>query len=170
MSEEAYKRFVANEPESAIEYRTIEIYHPNFSQTYRFVKSFTNKTFTLESGAPRNAGAPIEFDAASMRIEEPAERNDGDQVLTVSIGNTGDTVTNIIDQISGTGFLTPIEVVYRKYLSTDTGEPAQPPLYLYASNFSFENKTIATFTAEDADLTKKRAGSIYTVTEFPGLA
>ena len=166
----AYKRFVANEPESAIEYRTIELYHPDFSETYRFVKSFTNQTFTLESDAPRNPSEDIEFLAAGMRITEPAERDDGEQFLNVAIGNVDGRIKNILDQISGASFLTPVEVVYRKYLSTNPDAPANNPLYMSASTFNFSGRTSAEFTAEDANLAVKRSGKIYTTQDFPGLA
>jgi hypothetical protein len=164
-----YKKFVTNEPEAIIEFRTIEIYHPDLSQTYRYVSSALPKSFTLETGAPRDASALVEFEAAGIRITEPSERDDLDQILSVSFGNTDNRIQDIVNQITGTAYFTPTEIVYRKYISSNTSEPALPPLYMYASSVSFNGPTSAEFTAEDANLSIKRSGAIYTSNDFPGL-
>jgi hypothetical protein len=130
-----YKKFVTNEPEAIIEFRTIEIYHPDLSQTYRYVSSALPKSFTLESG----------------------------------FGNTDNRIQDIVNQITGTAYFTPTEIVYRKYISSNTSEPALPPLYMYASSVSFNGPSSAEFTAEDANLSIKRSGAIYTSNDFPGL-
>ena len=163
-----YKRFVASEPEAQIEYRTIELYHPQFSQTYRFVNTYNNITATLESNAPRDSGDVL-FEAATFKVEEPSERNDNDQILTVTAGIQDGKIREMVDSISGTGFLDQINVVYRVYYSGDLTQPAKTPLYLYASGINFDNQK-ASFTAEDTDLNTKRSGVLYTTEFFPGLA
>lgn len=165
----AWGRFVASVPEAQREYRTLEIHHPDLSQTYRFVSNYVNVDLTLEAGAPRNAGALVTFTAATLRITEPAEREDAEQVLGVTFGNADGTVHDIIDQITGTGFFSPAEVIYRKYYSGDLTEPAVAPLYLFAASLGFDGPTAVTFSAEDIDLAQKRAGTRYTLEEFPGL-
>ena len=166
---EQYRRFVANEPEADIEYRTIELWHPDFDQIYRFVNNYTDLAAGLESTAPRNAGETVVFTAAGIVIEEPQERNDADQVLTINMAAVDDTLDDIIEQISGTGFLEQMQVVYRKYYSRVLTEPAVTPLYLFGSGIAFENTESATFTAEDTDLSMKRSGIIYTTELFVGL-
>lgn len=165
-----YQRFILNEPESWVEYRTLEIYHPAFSQVYRYVNGYADKDFTLESGAPRNPGALVTFTAAGFQVTEPVEREDNDQVLDVTFSNVDATVHNILDQISGADYFDQIEVVYRKYYSGDTSEPAVSPLYLNASAVTFTSSRAAAFTAEDTDLGTKRVGILYTTELFPGLA
>ena len=105
-----YKKFVANEPEAQREVRTLEIYHPDFSQIYRFANQYDDFTATLETTAPRNAGEDATFTASTLLIEEPAERNDADQVISVTVGATDDVLAEIIDQVSGSGFLEQIQV------------------------------------------------------------
>lgn len=164
-----WQRFVANAPEAQREYRTLEIYHPQLDTVYRFVVNYCNKAFTLEEDAPRNAGESVEFEAATLNIVEPAEREDSEQALQVEIGNVDGRVNDIIEQISGVGFFTSVDVVYRKYYSGDLSGPAVPPLYLFASNLVFSGPTSVAFTAEDVDLSQKRAGEIYDPVNFPGL-
>lgn len=166
---EEYQRFIVNEPESQREIRCIEVYHSSFG-TKRYVDSYKNEYLKIESGAPRNAGNRVYFERAHIKIEEAAERGDSDQVLTVTMGVVDGELNGFIDKIVGVGFLEQIEVIYRKYYSGDTSQPATTPYYLSASNLSFENGTIATLSAEDIDLESKRAGAIYTLEKYKGLA
>lgn len=164
----AWERFVTNFPESQREYRTIEIWHPQFSQTYRFVANYLDINFTLEAGAPRDPSASVPFTGSTIRVVEPSEREDMEQALSVQFGNVDSTIHEIVDQITGTGYLSSAEVIYRKYYSGDLSEPATPPLYLFASDLGFEDTTVS-FSAEDSDLSQKRSGVIYTLELFPGL-
>lgn len=167
---EEYKRFVANEPEAQREIRTLELWHPDFSQVYRFANEYNDFTGTLESTAPRNSGEEVTFTAATLLIKEPSERGDTDQVISVTVGATDDVLAEMLDSITGTGYLSQIEVIYRKYYSGDVSQPAVPALYLYASGVNFDNATSATLTVEDTDLAVKRSGALYTLEEFPGLS
>lgn len=167
---EAWKRFVSHEPQGQIEYRTIEVWHPDFDQAYRFVNEYTNQSFIIESGAPRNAGETVVFDAANLNIVEPAERNDGEQVLSIRMGDVDDRLNGIIDSITGVGFLSVVEVIYRKYYSGDLSAPVTAPLYFQASSLAFDGAGKVTFTAEDSNLSKKRPGALYLLENFPGLA
>ena len=169
MSTAEYKRFVQNETESFIEFRTLELYHPQFASVYRFVNQKLDQTFTLEAGAPRDPSAPVLFTAAGFRVTEPTEQEESDQPLEVTFENVDSTVQDILDQISGSGYLEQVEVIYRKYYSNDTSEPAISPLYLNASVINYASATEAGFTAEDINLTTKRVGRIYTTEVYPGL-
>lgn len=164
-----FYQFKQNAPEAVIEYRTLELYHPQFAQVYRFVNKKLDNTFTLEAGAPRDPGAPVLFTGASFRVTEPVEQEDSDQPLEVSFGNVDSTISDIVAQISGVGFFTPTQVIYRKYFSQNTTEPATSPLYLDASVITFKGPTEASFSAEDINLTTRRVGRSYTTEDFPGL-
>jgi len=165
----AWERFVASVPEAQREYRTLEIWHPDLSQAYRFVDNSLDVAFTLEAAAPRNAGQSVTFVGVTLQITEPADRQDAEQTLTVRFGNTDGTMQGIIDQISDAGYFTPVQVVYRKYYSGDLSAPAVPPLYLFATSLGFDGPTSAAFGAEDIDLSQKRSGALYTLEDYPGL-
>jgi len=112
----------------------------------------------------------ITYKAAGLVITEPAERNDSEQNLSISMGAVTDELQAIIDQISGQGFLSELKVTYRKYYSGDLSTPAITPTILYGSSISFENSDRVSFIAEDTDLTNKRSGKLYTLTLFPGIS
>lgn len=164
-----YKKFITNEPESVIEYRTFELNHPNFDQPYRFVNAYKDKTLTLEAGAPSNPSEAVVFTASTLDITEPAERQDGEQLLTVSFGNTAGTIHEILDQVQGNGFFTEASVIYRKYFSSDLSIPVTTPLYLFASGINFDGIESVSFIAQDSNLNSKAVGIIYTTNLFPGL-
>lgn len=165
---EAYKKFLASAPTAQREFRTIEVYHPSFIKTYRFVKDFEDQTFKLESTAPRNASQNILFEALSIEIQEPRESQDGDQLLTVNLGSIGNEVEQALQTITGEDYLIPIEIIYRKYYSGDLENPIIV-LTLTASNFVFQGYTIVSFTGEDTDLANKQSGELYTLERFPSL-
>lgn len=135
----------------------------------RFVSDYTDKSFGLESTAPRNPGQNVLFTAATLEIIEPSERNDSDQALSVTFGNVDGRIHDIVDQITGQGFFDQVQIVYRKYFSGDFTQPATQPLYLFASTLAFDGPTSVSFTAEDTDLSAKRSGTLYTFEQFPGL-
>lgn len=164
-----WRRFVANEPEAQIEYRTLEIWHWQLDRVYRYVDKYNGIELTIEDGAPRDENKTVLFEASSLQIVEPAEREDSEQTLSVSFGNVDGTIHEIIDQIEGAGFFGEVDIVYRKYYSGDISQPATPPLYLFASELSFNDPSTVVFSAEDTDLSQKRAGENYTVERFPGL-
>ena len=165
---EAYKKFLASAPAAQREFRTIEIYHPSFVKVYRFVKDFEDQTLILEQTAPRDHSRSVLFTAISMEIQEPRESQDGDQILQVSLGAIGTQVEAELQSIQGEDYLTPIEVVYRKYYSGDLENPVLV-LSLSASNFSFDGYTVVGFTGEDTDLANKQSGELYTLSRFPQL-
>ena len=164
-----WQQFLASAPEAQREYRTVELWHPQFETVYRFVSDTYPLDLKLEHDAPRNNGQVVTFGAATLSVQEPAERQDSSQALTVEFGNVDGTIHRIIDQISGSGFFTPMQVVYRKYYSADLSRPAVPPLYLFAASVGFDGPTSVSFSAEDSDLSQKRSGTIYTVEQYPGL-
>lgn len=166
---EEWKKFTVGAPESQREYRTIEIWHPQLDQVYRFVSNYNDVDFILESSAPRNPGESVTFRGVSLSITEPAERQDSEQVLSVSFGNVDGTIHGIIDQITGSGFFDQIQIIYRKYYSGDLSAPALSPSTLFASNIAFDGPIQVSFNAEDVDLTQKRAGLNYIIEQFPGL-
>ena len=171
---EDYVKFKINKPEAKREFRTIEIFHPKFSKTFRLVQDFDQYDAFLESTAPRQPGQLITFEPFSGKIVEPAERNDGDLSLQVDIGDLKGEIQDELDMIDGVDWLTPIEIIYRKYWSDDNTAPAVNPFYLFANSPSFEESdgeipVNASFTAQDSDLSQKSAGSLYTTTDYSGL-
>ena len=154
-----WKQFLASAPEAEREIRTIEIDHVDLPAPQYFVQDYSN--FIAEG---------ITYQAAGLVITEPSERNDSEQNLQISMGAVTDELQAIIDQITEQGFLSEMQVTYRKYYSGDLSQPAIAPTILYGSSISFENSDRVSFVAEDTDLTNKRSGQLYTLSQFPGIA
>ena len=167
-SEDEYKKFVNSMPEAQREYRTIELSHPDFSGVLRFVKDFINVDLTLESTAPRDASTPQTFTAISMDLNEPGENGQVEQVLTVTLGAVGNEVNTELANITESGALIPVELIYRKYYSGDLSTPVLV-LSLSVAAVSFKGYDNVAFTGEDVDFAIKRAGELYTIERFPGL-
>jgi len=163
-----YKKFVASAPQAEREYRTIELYHPDFDQTLRFVKDFKDINLTLESTAPRNPSTSVTFTAISMNINEPIESGEVEQILSVDMGAVGNEVNDQLAQITETGSLIPIELIYRKFYSGDLTEPVLV-LSLSVANVSFNGYESVSVNCEDVNFATKRAGELYTIERFPTL-
>jgi len=165
---EAYKKFLAAAPAAQRVYRTLEIYHPDSSAPRRYISDYVDKSLTLESAAPRNAGESVLFTAISMEIVEPNENQDGEAVLNVDLGAVGNEVQDALDEITPSGKFKPIECIYRKYYSGDILIPVIV-LNLSISKLKFEGYKAVGFIAEDIDLSNKASGEIYTLERFPML-
>lgn len=156
-SNEDYKKFLASAPTNQREFRTIELSHPDFNETLYFVQDQLS----------RSLGGRL-YDALSMQIIEPAERDDADQILTVSLGAVANEVHDQVAQITPSGYFTPISLVYRKFYSSNTATPVLE-LSLSIGTLNFDSYSSASFTAEDTDFINKSSGEIYTLERFPTL-
>lgn len=170
-----YVKFKNNKPEAQREFRTIEIYHPANGDVIRLVQDFDSYQGFLENTAPRNAGELVTFLPFAGNITESPEANDAEQSIAIDIADLNSEVPKYLDSLDGFDWFTPIEVIYRKYWSGDNSQPATPAQYLFATAPSYESTNsevpISTsFVASDVDLSQKRAGIIYTLRDFPGLA
>jgi hypothetical protein len=163
-----WNKFLASAPEAEQEFRTIEFYHSQFGEVIRLVNKFTDKTFTLESTAPRNANQAVLFTSFSLQIEEPAENKEDDASLNISLGGIGGIIQDQMAKIDGDGLLEPIQCIYRKYYSGDLGEPVTA-LYLSVNSIVLDSYKTVKINAEDADLLNKNSGERYTLLRFPQL-
>lgn len=162
-----YNVFLASAPEAVTERRTIEIYHPQFSQLYRFVNDRVGHEFTLESDAPRNPGETVYFEPSGMLVTEPNEK-ELDQQLTVTFGAFSAYVENEIANITGDGVFTPIQLIYRKYYTAGDDEPVLI-LNVSVASVQFDNYNQFAFAGQDSDFANKNNGEIYTLDRFPTL-
>ena len=167
-SVDEWKKFLASKPEAQREYRTVEFFHHDFTGVQRFVKDFNDISLTLESTAPRNASSSVLFTALAMEITEPSENQEAVQLLSISLGATGDELQDQLDRITPANKFAPVECIYRKYYSGDLSEPVLV-LNLSISEVSFEGYSRNNITAEDQDFASKPSGEFYTLSRFPTL-
>ncbi len=162
-----YKVFLASAPEAVTERRTIEIYHPQFSQMYRFVNDRVRHEFLLEPNAPRDPGLTVVFEPSGMLVTEPNEK-ELDQQLTVTFGAFSAYVDDEIKNISGDGYFTPIQLIYRKYYTAGDDEPVLI-LDVSVASVQFDNYNQFALAGQDSDFANKNNGEIYTLERFPTL-
>lgn len=164
-----WEDYLIQVPTSKREFRTIEIFHPDFDAPLRFVQDFVDQDLLLEADAPRNAGEVVTFTALSMKIKEPGETPNSSPLLTVNLGAVGNEVQDQIDKITDAGLFETIEIIYRRYYEDDATGPVLI-FNLSAATLNFESYSGVGFTATDIDFASRPAGEVYTIERFPGLA
>lgn len=145
---------------------TLEISHPDFTQTY-WVQSAVPDGVTLEL---EDAGGPQVFQYVPLEITPSAGANDLDAGLTVAFGDLGEILPREIDAIMEADALDVKPTVkFRVYRSDDLTAPMYGPdtFELSALNFTQDG---ATFEINARTLNMNRTGERYTVTRFPMLA
>jgi len=165
---EDYRRFLASAPEAVIEWRTIELYHPDFSQVWRFVADTIPQDLTLEAGAPNNAGETVAFESLAMRISDPKERSNESGGVAVNVSDLGEYATAILNEITVENVFVPVRMIYRKFISSDTSSPVYVRR-LTIGGVSFNGDNSFSFEGDDTDFANKTGGQLYTLDRFPSL-
>lgn len=153
-------------PKSTIKWETFEIYQEN-GGLFRFVKDFTNQTFTLEAGAPNNPSEAVEFRAINFDGSTPSQTAEPQISIEVSIQRVGSEIKSALKQMIGFAAYTPIEFTWREFMSDDTSEPVQV-YYLYVQNISLARGAV-TIVATDENPLAQTVSDIATTVRFPGL-
>lgn len=151
-----YVGFFFNSPSRVVGLQTFEISHPNFSQTYYFVRNATKGlTANLETGAT------VFFQYYPAKIENASDVGDLDFSLKISFGDLGELLPAELDRIreAGATGIKPV-VKYRDYRSDDLSAPMNGPLTLEIKQISF-NEEGATFEAKAPSLNINRTGISY---------
>lgn len=172
---DAIKRLYRSYPEGEFRYKTLEVWHPTMSEPLRVFKTATpvDKSFTLESDAPRNASESVVFSASQFEITEPSVEQENNSEITLDFGiNALDYVNEIIDgiEVNAIEFLEPLEIIYRIYHNSDVDAgPSVTPVIMYATEITMEPTTGVAITATSTNNALYRTGAIYTIDTFPGL-
>lgn len=163
----AAKRLYEYQPETQYEIRTLEIYHPDIG-VFRLCTPYSDKTLAIESDAPRNAGESVVFTATALEIREPNEGTGSSVAMyNANFPAAGTDISKLLDSIADT--LTPVEFIYRKYISSDLSEPAIDPVHAYVSNVVFNSRQDVTINGTTDNGAIRRTGEIYTLDKFPTL-
>jgi hypothetical protein len=143
---------------------TIEIFHENFSQIYRFVRnSPTGITATLEDGSD------VTFDYLPVRIQPVASSDDLDQVIQVQLGDLNDIISVELDNVAAAdGFGSKPTMKYRVYRSDDLSGPISGPLLFEIVTLPM-SKLGSAFEARAPRLNQLATGEIYSTDRFTPL-
>lgn len=154
-------------PKNVIKYVTVELYHPD-SGIYRFVTNqFTDKVFTLESGAARNAGEAVTFQPAAFEYTSPSQSTEPSVSASISMQRVGSDIKRAIKKLSGFAGFTPIDFVWREFLSDDTSEPVVV-YYLYVNDIT-PSRDSFTISAGDTNPLVQSVSRIATPADFNGM-
>lgn len=159
-----YAEFFLKSKSSVVQLETLEIYHPNFTKTYRIVRnSVEGVSVILENGAS------ADFSYYPLQIENAGIRDDLDQAIKINLGDLGEVLPKELDEVSSNnGFGIKPTVIYRTYRSDDLTRPLFGPVALEVSSFAF-NREGSTFEAKAPSLNISKTGEIYKLDRFPML-
>lgn len=165
--------YIFTSPPSVVNLQCLEISHPNFSTTYRFVRNAPGgiKATYEDLG-------PFAFIYLPMMIKTLGATSSLDQQMEITLGDVGTIISNEISLIADSnGFQTKPQLVYREYRSDNyaitDGEavyfsPIFGPFTLEINALAF-NKDGTVFTAKPPAFNRTRTGEVYDVGRFPML-
>ncbi|MEW6314125.1 MAG: DUF1833 family protein [Pseudomonadota bacterium] len=158
----------ASAPAGEIILHTLEIRHPSFVAPIRVVRDHKDWTFTLEAGAPLDAGLAVLFTAFAFDFKLPEVSTSASPEVEISIDNVSTEILGYLDAATQTA--DKIEVTYRPYLSSAPTVPQMvPPLTLTVREITADVFRV-TAVAGFGDLANRRfPGENYDTQRFPGL-
>lgn len=160
------RQFYNQKPINITEYHTIEIYHPSFN-SLRFVRSYSDKTLTLEASAPRDPSTAVLFKALNFEVTNPEQDESPSVNIRIQLGRVGSEAKAELKKIRDFGFYQPAQVIYRRFLSDDTSAPVK--VYkLYADSPVIQANNVA-INATDENPNRQDVSRLYTYQVFPGL-
>lgn len=159
-----FSEFFLNSKSSVVQLELIEVSHPYFTQVYRKVRnSLQAVTVTLEDDTEAT------FDYYPLKITSMGARSDLESGFRIDFGDLGEVLPKELDAVAANdAFEVKPTVIYRAYRSDDLSAPIFGPIFLEASNFSFNGEG-ASFEAKAPALNNNRTGEIYSFERFPML-
>lgn len=168
----AYAANMAANPKDVVEVHTLEFNHPAFVEAsvqvpIRAVGDLVAFTGRIEAGAPFNAGEDVVFQPIAFDYEDPDQYEGRAQEARIRVDNIGREIAQYLD--AAVAINTPVQVIYRRYLSDTPTVIAAGPFYLYLNEVMEKSATIeATLTAFRAELSKVFR-QVYGLETYPGL-
>jgi len=161
--------FFLNSNSNIVQYETIQIHHPNFSQQYWIVRNNTaGLTARLEPDYP-GYSTLITFTYYPLRISLNETRDNLDYGLTVEMGDLGEILPLEVENISqADGFATKPTFQYRTFRSDDLEQPLFGPIFLEIENFTFD-KLGVTFDVVAPKFNRRGTGLLYRIIDIPML-
>lgn len=160
----SYAEFFLAGRSNVVQLELLEVSHPAFSQTYRFVRNDTRGvTVTLETGEV------AAFNYVPCRITSLGARDDLESGFRVELGDLGEILPQELDRVAAAdAFETKPVLTYRTYRSDDLTTPLFGPLTLEIAEVPFR-KEGAAFEARAPSLNVVQTGDVYSVDRYPSL-
>lgn len=120
---------------------TFELWHSSLAEPIYVVNNYEPLTATKEATADRDAGAEVEFMAATVAIQRPTETDMGQAPeLELTVGNVSGVMSAALRTARGSPDMW--EVIERLYDSSDATGPAQTPMRLIVTGVDITAKTV----------------------------
>lgn len=160
--QDAIKEAFAIAPASKVIIHTLEIRQDGVQAPVYLAQARRSVTATDENGHVKV------FEPSGFQFALPPSNEDGFQSLNIAIDNIGRRVSDFLDAAKAQQ--TPVEVVYRPFLSDDLSTPQMiPPLVLYLKDVVVgEIQVTGKATFMDV-VNKKFPLELYTRQRFPSL-
>ncbi len=156
-----YKQFLNSQPEEERIFETVEIQHPDLSQTFRFVRDSEQLTAKDEDEINRDYD-PIAFTSDNSKISD-----DLDQLVNFNLPDVENILDDEIDRID-LGDQDKATITYRIYISTNLNEIAEGP-FIYDLESISQGKGIFTIQSGIPRLNTRETGQTYNFNDFPML-
>jgi hypothetical protein len=155
--------FYLNSKSNILQYETLQLSHPNFSQVYYLVR---NNRLGVSLGVN---GSLQMFQFCPFRLERQTVEATFSQRIRVTLGDLGEIVSNEISNVmSAEGFLTRPKVTVRCYRNDAPMTPIYGPYEMEATNITLTREGSA-FDIMPPDVANKRTGLVYELKTYPGL-
>ncbi len=151
LSEQLKEVYSSGGPSIILE--TLELNHHTFPNVLRIVRDHIDHDLGLE-----NSGPTVTFTSKSFSVVPPKKTEKGIQTLQIQIDNVDKVMIDLMEATQD-GTNTPIDVIYRVYLSTNKTEPQDDPIALSLFNITVSNDR-AIGTARRDDIINRKFPSI----------
>ena len=159
---EALREAYAIAPASTSIIHTLELRHSSMSEPLYLVQGFFHKELTLETSQQ------VVFTACAFDFRLPATDEGGLQELEITMDNVNNRVSDFCEQAMV--FPSPVEILYRPYLSTDLTAPQMdPPLRLFLLDVRVSESQVSGRAAPVDFLNLKFPTEHYDAGRFPRL-
>jgi hypothetical protein len=150
--------------ETEIAYDCIEITHPSFSKSYRFVRNYPDTLIVTHED-----GNKYSYEYCPFTLQLSNSSDNLDQQLNIGIGEVGGELSSEILRLrNGSYSHIPPTLIYRVYTSNYLTEPLKVFDGLQIINAK-RKKDAVVFTAQPKNLNNTETGIKYTLKSFPSL-
>lgn len=147
-----------------------ELWHPSMSEPVRFVNDIEDLVATLESDAPRDAGAAVEFIACPLEFKRPEE---SDTAASPTLELSRPDVAGLLKAALDTARSLPRQpwqLIERLYASDDLSGPALlPPLSLELQTVEVSGGAAGATALYDDDINVAVPRITFQRRDYPGL-
>jgi hypothetical protein len=140
---------------------TVSFYHP-IAGYYNIVndrKDFIGNITVFTS---------VNYKASSFAFSLPDSSSDGAQNLKITVPNTNNEASNYLSDIP-VNHQTPIQIIYRMYLSNSPSPVNNPPTLMYIRDIQIDVFTVSAVAVFKSVVNKKYPSEYYTLERFPSL-